>query len=95
MGEQDIIVFFNSQDNNDYNYQIVPNLSPNLDPLSYVLLFPYGDLGWQPNTLHVGPRRMATCNKLTLREYAQYRLAVRNDFEILHSSTRPFQQYGK
>lgn len=93
VGEQDIIVYSTRQHNDNYNLRIIPNLSPNVDPLSYVLLFPYGDLGWQPNSPHVGPRRTATRNRITLREYGQFRLAIRNNFEILHSSTRVFQQY--
>lgn len=78
VGEQNIVVQAYRQQDDNYNLKIVSNLSPNINPLSYTLLFPYGDLGWQLNTPHVGPRRTESRNCISLREYAQFRLAIRN-----------------
>ena len=53
------------------------------DPLLYVLMFPYGDKGWELNS------------PCTCLQYYCYRLMVRsqNTFNIVHRMGRLFQQY--
>lgn len=48
IGDQNIIVYPFEREKQQFRYRIVPNLSTTLDPLSYALLFPYGDEGWNP-----------------------------------------------
>ena len=45
------------------------------DPLQYVILFPYGDDGWQ-----LDMKRKDKCSKLTLLDFYSYRLQVRKDY---------------
>lgn len=59
-------------------------LSPHCDPMIYPLLFPYGESGWDPSLIHNGPRKQKERNKLTMRQYACHRLAVREDFSAVY-----------
>ena len=57
--------------------------NPMYDPLLYVLMFPYGDKGWELK---------ATCTQL---QYYGYRLMVKSGdtFNIIHRMGHLFQQY--
>ena len=68
-------------------------LNPHSDPMCYPLLFPCGDAGWRPGMQHVNIHRTAVRNATTQLQYYCYRLAVRGDFSLIHSSGRLFQQY--
>lgn len=68
-------------------------LSPHCDPMIYPLLFPYGESGWDPSLIHNGPRKQKERNKLTMRQFACHRLAVREDFSHVHQAKKLFQQY--
>jgi hypothetical protein len=63
-------------------------------PLHYVLLFPYGELGfhWGLTVNAISRARVRT--RLCQRAFYRYRLHVRNDvFFVLHRGGRLFQQY--
>ena len=57
--------------------------NPMYDPLLYVLMFPYGDKGWEI---------MSACTQL---QYYRYRLMVKSGqtFNIIHRMGSLFQQY--
>lgn len=57
VGELDVVVYPRNPDNAQYIHKIVHILNPNVDPVSYVLLFPYGERGWSVDLEHVGPKR--------------------------------------
>ena len=79
------IVIYKTKDNHPSknNLMIIDHKNPMYDPLLYVLMFPYGDKGWELNS---------TC---TCLQYYCYRLMVcsNNTFNILHRMGRLFQQY--
>jgi hypothetical protein len=71
-------------------------LDSSLDPLAYPLLFPNGDTGWHNNISHnvpTTPNARAPRNKLTMLQCAAYRLAIREDFSMLHHSQKLFLQW--
>ena len=68
-------------------------LSPNCDPMTYPLLFPRGDRGWQPGIHHNEERRTAKRNQTTMLQFYSYRLAVREGFSPIHNGGKLFQQY--
>lgn len=70
-------------------------LDSSLDPLAYPLLFPNGDTGWHVNMAHNIPSTSSTVsrNKITMLQYASYRLAIRDEFSILHCSQKLFLQW--
>jgi len=73
--------------------KLLSTLSPHCDPMLYPLLFPYGEPGWDHQLCHNGPRRQRSRQRLTMLQYACFRLAVRGDFSHIHSSKKLFQQY--
>ena len=66
-------------------------LDPNCDPMTYPLLFPHGEKGWQPGTEHQNPTGVR--NQITTLQHYSYRLAVRSGFSLIHSAGKLTQQY--
>jgi hypothetical protein len=67
----------------------ISELNGAYDPLMYVLLFPYGDKGFELNIKANNSKKY-----VTMMEYYSYRLQFRDkDYNILHRSGRLFQQY--
>ena len=65
----------------------IKSTHPMYDPLMYVLLFPFGDKGWEINFSSAN----VECTPL---QYYKYRLMVRSDsFNPVHRMGRLFQQY--
>ena len=54
----------------------INHLSANVDPMSYPLLFPRGDAGWDTSLTHDDDRRTRERYQLTQLQYYAYRLAV-------------------
>ena len=65
------------------NFMLIDDKNPMYDPLLYVLMFPYGDKGWELKS---------TCTHL---QYYAYHLMVHSGstFNIIHRMGRLFQQY--
>lgn len=47
--ERDIRIYPKNPINEAQQFVNINILSPNLDPMTYVILYPYGEPGWQPN----------------------------------------------
>ena len=59
--------------------QYFPTTNGTYDPLMYVLLFPFGQPGWNPNIGYVGPAANAVRRaNVTALEFYRYRLQIRN-----------------
>ncbi|XP_054266973.1 uncharacterized protein LOC128989131 [Macrosteles quadrilineatus] len=86
-GERNLIVYSKS-----HGIRRVSVLEPSLDPMAYPLLFPGGDSGWNPGMLHA-PGTSRQRNRLTMLQYTSYRLAIRDEFSILHRSQKLFLQW--
>ena len=59
-----------------------------VDPMSYPLLFPYGEKGWNPEIRYVGGN-----HRVTLIDFYSYRLSVRTKEDYLFSTEKLFQQF--
>lgn len=71
-------------------------LSPNLDPMCYPILFPYGEPGWQPNwtcEAYDGAQRNRIRNHVTMLQYKTALTAIREDFNPIISAGRLTQQF--
>lgn len=71
-------------------------LDSSLDPLAYPMLFPNGDTGWHINICHDLPstsRAVAPRNRVTMLQYVSYRLAIRDEFSMLHHCQKLFLQW--
>ena len=66
------------------------------DPLTYPLLFPHGDLGWNTEMLYNLDNQVLRRNqrdRVSMKEFYQHRIAVRPEFSALHNAGKLFQQY--
>lgn len=86
--DRNMIVF--SKDSN--TLRTVSVLDSSLDPLAYPLLFPNGDTGWHINIEH-STFSTASRNKVTMLQYASYRLSIRDQFSLLHVSQKLYLQW--
>lgn len=65
----------------------IPVISEMVDPMSYPLLFPYGDLGWCPNM------KMTTQKRLSICQFYSYRIAARPNQLNIQKFCKLWQQY--
>ncbi|XP_065658166.1 uncharacterized protein LOC136082673 [Hydra vulgaris] len=65
--------------------KIVSSMSANLDPMVYPLFFPRGDAGWHNQLVHNPERATLVRNHVTLSQFYNYRLSVRNNQNKLRS----------
>ena len=65
---------------------------PMYDPLMYVLMFPFGDKGWELGSFISTNRQSKKCSPL---QYYRYMLMIHagETFNTLHQMGRLFQQY--
>lgn len=68
-------------------------LNPHCNPMCYPLLFPCGDAGWKPGLPHVNIYSTTVRNVMTQLQYYCYRIAMRDEFSIIHASGKLFQQF--
>jgi hypothetical protein len=74
----------------DGGLQRISDLHSAYAPLHYILLFPLGTAGWNPNLKLRAPHM----KRLTQVQFYSYRLQLRNDeIPSLHMAGRLFQQY--
>ncbi|UYV82699.1 hypothetical protein LAZ67_22000600 [Cordylochernes scorpioides] len=100
--ERDLIIHCRSLPN-ERKTQRISILDPNLEPMVYPILFPYGDQSWTPNLkLSYNPscvrnvQRAPAANprtRITQMQYYEYRLSIRDEFNPLLSAGKLTQQY--
>ena len=91
--ERDFRVYPRDADQPIINLNI---LSPHLDPMIYVLFYPFGEAGWQPNmqiNLENRPGRVRTHISLLQWKVAQIAIRVNRFNPILHGG-KLFQQWA-
>ena len=66
--------------------QTISRQSLHVDPLTYPRLFPRDQLGYRPGVDRVPERATSARHQLTNLQLYAYRLAVRPEFDVLHSS---------
>eukprot|EP00794_Sanderia_malayensis_P017871 gene17871-biopygen15298 len=75
--------------------------NPAADPLTYPLLFPFGEHGWgttiarlpSTHTVNRPDQAQRHQTRVTPSQFYMYRIQVRDDFSALHLSRLLFQQY--
>ena len=86
---RDVIVYKNAS-NHPTGKQLmnIKTIHPMYDPLMYVLIFPFGDKGWEADYT-------TGSKKYTARQYYKYRLMIHggDTFNTIHRMGRLFQQY--
>ncbi|XP_065674113.1 uncharacterized protein LOC136091057 [Hydra vulgaris] len=74
--------------------KIVSSKSVNLDRMIYPLFFPRGGAGWHNQLVHNPARATLVRNHVTLSQFYNYRLSIRQFFCLLFYGKKLFQQYG-
>ena len=94
--ERDIRVYPKNPDNSQQPFINMNILSPNLEPMSYPLLNPYGEAGWQPNWQcepYPGAQVNRTRVNVTKLQYVASQTAIREGFNPRISAGRLSQQW--
>ena len=71
-------------------------LSPNLDPMSYSILYPYGEAGWQPNwqcESYEGAQSNRVRTKVSMLQFKVAQTAIRNEFNPIIGAGKLAQQW--
>mgnify|MGYP003502413486 FL=1 len=74
--------------------KIISSMSANLDPMVYPLFFPRGDAGWHNQLVHNPEHATLVRNHVTLSQFYNYRLSVRQVFCSIFYGKKLFQQYA-
>ena len=71
------------------------HLNENCDPMSYVLLYPFGEPGYRTNIPHTRPAEKGTqIGNVSEKEFYMYRIAYRDQSRNhIHACGKLFQQY--
>ncbi|KAF2894123.1 hypothetical protein ILUMI_12050 [Ignelater luminosus] len=80
--EPNLRIFFQHQD----DLQPVSHENPNVDALTFPLLFPHGDPG-------LNLKKLYNDNKVNFCQYYMYRLAYRDDYQVFYRGGLVVQQY--
>ncbi|XP_065640451.1 uncharacterized protein LOC136073037 [Hydra vulgaris] len=72
----------------------ISSMSANQDPMIYPIFFPRGDAGWHEQLEHHPDRATRVRNRVTLSQYYNYRLSVRETFNTIFYGKKLFQQYA-
>src|SRR5277367_1607241 len=94
--ERDIRVYPSDPENPENNFINISILSPNLDPMAYPLLFPFGEAGWQPNwrcEAYEGAQINRSRVNVSMLQYKAALTAVRTDFNPRISAGKLTQQW--
>ena len=84
------IVLSNTSNNPDaHDITHIKETNQYYDPLHYVLIFPYGDVGWRPGIQQAG----GSTSQITAMNFYSYHLMQRQNFNILLKCGRLFHQY--
>nr|XP_047141146.1 uncharacterized protein LOC105850802 [Hydra vulgaris] len=66
----------------------ISSMSANLDPMIYPIFFPRGDAGWHDQLEHNPDRTTRVRNHVTLSQYYNYRLSVKESFSPIFYGQR-------
>ncbi|XP_065642316.1 uncharacterized protein LOC136073944 [Hydra vulgaris] len=72
----------------------ISSMSANLDPMIYPIFFPRGDAGWHDQLEHNPDRATRVRNRVTLSQYYNYRLSIRQTFSPIFYGKKLFQQHA-
>ncbi|GBO20141.1 hypothetical protein AVEN_35894-1 [Araneus ventricosus] len=91
--ERDIRVYPLNPENPQQPFININILSPNLDPMAYPILFPYGVPGWQPNWRYESYQGAQGNQSRVNASYKSALTAVRDDFNPIISAGKLTQQW--
>lgn len=94
--ERDIRIYPKNPEDPRKQFVNLSILSPNMDPMVYSLLYPYGEPGWQPNW-QCNPYQDVQLNRVrtnvSMLQYKVAQTAIRDDFNPILSAGKLTQQW--
>ena len=93
--ERDIRIYPKNPQNPNQPFINLHILSPNMDPMTYALLFPYGEPGWQANwqcDAYDGAEHNRIRNNVTMLQFKTAQTAIRDDFNPIMRAGKLTQQ---
>jgi hypothetical protein len=94
--ERDIRIYPRNPADPNQRFVNINILSPNLDPMSYAIMFPYGEPGWQPNwecEAYEGAVLNRVRTKVSMLQFKAAQTAIRDDFNPIMSAGKLTQQW--
>ncbi|XP_021953572.1 uncharacterized protein LOC110850450 [Folsomia candida] len=94
--ERDIRIYPRNPQEPDQPFININILSPNLDPMTYAILFLYGEPGWQPRwecESYDGAHRNPARNNVSMLQYKAALTAIRGEFNPIMSAGKLTQQW--
>ncbi|KII68454.1 hypothetical protein RF11_10812 [Thelohanellus kitauei] len=93
---RDIHIYLINVENPDQKFININILSPNLDPMTYSIIFPFGEPGWQPNwqcPSYEGITGNPIRKNISMLQYKAALTAIRGDFNPVMNSGKLTQQW--
>ena len=93
---RDIRVYPKNPDDPSKQYININILSANLDPMTYALLYPFGEPGWQPNWrcfAYAAAEQNPVRKNVSLLQYKVAQTAIRDEFNPIISAGKLTQQW--
>lgn len=93
--ERDLLIHLrpDPSDPNRANTKRISILHPSIEPMTYPLLFPYGESGWHPDIPLKESISKTKRKRLSQMAYYSYRIAVRETFNQFLNAGKLTQQY--
>src|SRR5258705_11837063 len=86
---RDIRIYPNNPEYPNQQYINLHILSPNMDPVTYAILYPYGEPGWQPNwqcDAYEGAQLNRLHTNVIMMQYKAAQTAIRDYFNPIMSA---------
>nr|XP_029713622.1 uncharacterized protein LOC115257808 [Aedes albopictus] len=93
--ERDIRIYPRNPRDEAQQFVNINILSPNLDPMTYAIFYPYGEPGWQPNwqcDSYPGAS-LGSRSKVSMLQYKVAQTAIRDTFNPIISAGKLTQQW--
>ena len=94
--ERDIRIYPRNPQNADQQFINLNILSPNMDPMTYAIFYPYGEPGWQPNwqcEAYEGAQLNRVRNNVSMLQFKAAQTAIRDNCNPIMSAGNLTQQW--
>lgn len=94
--ERDIRIYPRNLENPRQQFVNLNILSPNMDPMTYALLYPYGEPGWQPNwqcESYADVQLNRVRVNVSMQQYKVAQTAIRDEFNPILNAGKLTQQW--
>src|SRR5277367_1134074 len=94
--ERDIRIYPKNPEDPNQQFINLHILSPNMDPMTYAILYTYGQPGWQPNwqcDSYEGAQLHRVRTNVSIMQFKASQTAIRDDFNPIMNAGKLTQQW--